>query len=108
MIERREYGEGTYLTMEYPRGVYRGGRVLCSDGRVRNLKRIASTADTFYSVPASVTVSGRTVAGYVTVETRDGWTVETEGDPAVAKFIAYSYGANGSLLPAGSYIEGGE
>lgn len=100
-LERRKYSHGTYLTVEYPWGVYHGGRVMCSDGRVRALKRIATTADTFFSVPASVAVRGRTVAGYVTVECVSGSSVETDDDPAVAKFVAVTYGRNHDALPDG-------
>jgi hypothetical protein len=65
--------------------------VLCTDGKIRKVKRISSTADTFFSVPASVEVrvhrKRHTVAGYVTMDD-DG-----------VRFIAYSYGKNGHLLP---------
>jgi hypothetical protein len=78
---------------------------MCSDGRVRTLKRIAPTADTFFSIPASVTVDNRTVAGSVTVETVAGSSVATDDDPAVAKFVAYTYRRNGDALPAGLWRE---
>jgi hypothetical protein len=109
MRDIRNYGAGTFLEVDYPWGVYVRGAALCSDGRVRRLKRIASTADTFFSVPAAVTVKGRTVSGYVTVETAQGWSTESADDPAVVKFVAYSYGRNGHLLEglkwAGSIFE---
>ena len=98
-IDTRHFGEGTWLRQSYPWGLYVSGRAMCSDGKVRALARIAQTADTFFSVPAAVKVQGRTVAGYITVETADGLTTETPGDPAVVKFIAYSYRRNGDLLP---------
>jgi hypothetical protein len=103
MIERRNYGAGTSLVQSFPWGLFHGGRVMCSDGAVRSLKRIAETADTFFSIPAAVTVKGRTVAGYVTFETADGSSVATPDDPMVAKFIAYTYGKNGALLPHGAW-----
>ena len=106
---RREYARGTYLDQAFPWGLFIGGRVLCSDGKVRALKRIASTADTFFSIPASVEVrrDGRrwTVAGYVTVETLAGYSTDSEADPAVAKFIAVEYGKNRETLPRGTYRE---
>ncbi len=102
-IDRRTYAEGTYLTQSYPWGMYVSGRAMCSDGVARQLKRIASTADTFFSVPASVTVHGRTVAGYVTVECASGSSVETDDDPSMVKFVAYTYGKNGDVLPRGAY-----
>lgn len=97
-IERRNYAKGTSLISSYPWGFYRGGRALCPDGKVRALKRIAETADTFFSVPASVTYRGKTIAGYVTVECLDGSSVPTEDDPGVVRFIPYSYRRNGDLF----------
>lgn len=97
--QRRDYAQGTCLVQRFPFGFYVAGRALCSDGRLRALKRIAETADTFFSVPAAVTVKGRTVAGYVTVKTVSGSDVTTPEDPAVVRFVAYTYGRNGHLLP---------
>jgi hypothetical protein len=73
--------------------------VECADGKVRTLARIAGTADTFFSVPAAVKVSGRTVAGYVTFETVEGWSTETDGDPRIARFVAYKNRKHHALLP---------
>lgn len=98
MRERRNYALGTSLTQDFPWGLYVAGRVLCIDGKVRATKRIASTADTFFSVPAAVVVKGRTVSGYVTTSTVSGSSVVTDDDPMVARFIAYTYGKNGHLL----------
>lgn len=79
--ERREYDRGTYVDVRYPWGLFVGGRVYCGDGKVRKLKRIAQTADTFFSVPASVNVGKITVSGYITfceVIDKTSWkTVET-------------------------------
>lgn len=103
---KREYALGTYLGMDdSPFSGYINGRAICSDGRVRNLKRIAFTADTFFSVPASVTVKGKTVAGYVLVETCEGWTTPSDDDPAVVKFRAYIYRKNHEILPTGDWNE---
>ncbi len=96
--EKQEYGNDTHLMVRYPWGGFHGGRALCADGKVRALKRISTTADTFYSVPASVAVNGKTVSGYVTVQTMRGFSTATDDDPAVVKFYAYEYGANGHLL----------
>lgn len=84
-----KYGKGTSITQQFPWGTYDRAQVLCSDGKVRATTRIAETADTFFSVPASVKVSGKTVAGYLTIE--DG----------VVMFVAYTYRKNGGLLPDG-------
>jgi len=98
-VQRNNYADGTSLVQSSPWGLFHGGRALCTDGKVRSLARIATTADTFYSVPAAVKVKGRTVSGYVTVECRSGSSVPTDDDPAVVRFVAYSYGRNGHLLP---------
>lgn len=98
-----KYAHGTELVTRQPWGVFVSGRALCSDGRVRALARIAATADTFFSVPAAVKVKGKTVAGYVTVETQDGWTTVTETDPAVVKFVAYQNAKNANLLPGSAF-----
>lgn len=82
---------------------YVKGRAVCSDGTVRAVRFGAGIADTFFSVPCSVKVAGRTVSGYVTVETVEGWTTETDGDPACVKFIAYTYGKNADALPRGAW-----
>ncbi len=101
-MERRDYAQGTYLTVRYPFATFVGGSALCKDGKVRTLKRISESADTFFSVPASVEVrqNGKrfTVAGYVSVDTVSGSSVETEDDPAIVRFHAYRYGKNGDKV----------
>lgn len=99
MIETRKFAEGTSTLQEMPWGVYRGGKALCSDGRVRRLSRIAPTADTVYSVPAAVQIGHKraSVAGFVTVACPSGLSTETAHDRAVATFVAH--GKNAALLP---------
>jgi hypothetical protein len=99
-INTRLYAHGTELTQSHPWGFYLSGRAMCADGIVRAV-RLASTANTFYSVPASVQVRGKTVSGYITVETAHGYSTETDDDPAVIKFGATYYGRNAEMLPAG-------
>lgn len=78
-----------------------GGRALCEDGKVRAVRfPRGGHADTFFSVPAVVTVKGKTVSGFVSVSTVAGYDTATEGDPAVVRFTAYRYGRNGYLIPA--------
>jgi hypothetical protein len=59
----------TRVSQTYPWGLYtrNGHRVLCSDGVVRAAS-MAPTADTFFSIPASVRIKGKTISGYVTTE----------------------------------------
>ena len=60
--------------------------VLCSDGRRRHA-RITTEPNTFFSIPASVKVHGKTVSGFITTENDD------------IHFTAYSNRKNGDLLP---------
>lgn len=109
-MSRRQYALGTYLETVGPWDVFDKGRALCSDGKVRTLKRIAQTADTWFSVPASVEVKGKTISGYISTETIEGSSVvATDDNPAIVKFSAYTYGKNGDVLPEGmstmAYLE---
>lgn len=101
-----EYGYGTRLELEpgpFACAFVRG-RAMCSDGVVRAVRFPGGgIADTFFSVPAAVDVRGRRVSGFVTVETAEGSSTETEGDPAVVKFHAYTYRRNADVLPAGTW-----
>ena len=99
----QEYARGTSITMTQPWGVYVTAKAMCSDGKVRKVSRIAQTADSFDSVPASVRVNGKHIAGFITVETEKGFTVDMPDDPAIVKFYAYSYLKNGMVLPEGAW-----
>lgn len=70
-----------------PWGIYarNGHRLLCADGKIRAAE-LAETADTFFSVPASVRVNGRRVSGYMTTETVDGLSI---GAPDVYVFRSH-------------------
>ena len=105
--ERRQYGRGTYLEVGGIWNTYIGGRAMCSDGVVRTVSRINPAADTFFSVPASVQVKGKTVRGYVTISdwALDAGAGDFETEEPYVAFIAYSYRKNGHLLP--SRREGG-
>lgn len=78
-----------------PRKVY---NVICADGVQRTATCSPYGADTFFSIPARVSARGKTVSGYVTRETLQGWSTETEDDPAVWKFVAYTYGKNAGRI----------
>lgn len=66
---------------------YKATDVLCSDGRYRTA-RTAGQADTFFSLPARVSVRGKTVSGFL-----------HHNSAGVLRFTAYSYRRNGHLLP---------
>lgn len=100
----RTYSHGTHLRQQLPWGTYLSGRALCPDGRVRALARIAQTADTFFSVPAAVKVAGRTVTGFVTVETLEGFSTPTDDDPAVVKFFPVKTGRNARIFDALGFV----
>lgn len=72
--------------------------VICPDGSQRSAYLSPLGADTFFSIPARVYVRGLTVAGYVTSETLEGFSVETVGDPSVWKFVPYTYRKNGNAF----------
>lgn len=96
--EKRIYADGTYTIVQMPFSIYLGARVLCPDGRVRKTKRIAATADTFFSVPCAVAVKGKTVAGFLTVTTREGLSTATGSDPALVEFHPYKYRKNAAAF----------
>lgn len=64
---------------------------VCSDGRPR-YARITGQPDTFFSIPAAVKVKGKTVTGFVSINTSCG---KDEG----YIFHANQFGKNGALLP---------
>jgi hypothetical protein len=78
-----------------PRKVY---NVLCADGVQRTATCSSRGADTFFSIPARVRANGKTVSGYVTRETLQGFSTESPEDPAVWKFVAYRYGKNANAI----------
>ena len=59
----------TFTKQSMPWGLYakNGSRLLCSDGVIRAAE-LAETADTFFSVPASIRIKGKRVTGYYTGE----------------------------------------
>lgn len=74
----------------------------CEDGKVRRVRpSYDGIADTFFSVPATVSVwvpyekRNVSVSGYLTTYRKDGSSV---GDPDGLKFVAYAYGKNGHYL----------
>lgn len=97
-----QHSQGTFLELE--RGPFAcgfaAGRALCPDGVVRAVRFTDGIADTFFSVPCRVQAYGKTVAGYVTVETVDGFTTPTDDDPAIVRFFPYTYRANHAVFAA--------
>jgi hypothetical protein len=96
--QKYEYAKGTHLVRTNAWGLTVSGAAECPDGKVRKLKRISSTPDTFFSIPAAVRVNGKTVAGYVTIETVAGNTVRFDNDPEIVRFIPYTYRKNGRVF----------
>ena len=80
-------------------------RVLCSDGRTR-IATATAEPDTMETVPARVSVRGRTVSGHVyhrgNLDYRTpGWPAYADDDPTpLYRFAAYTYRRNGAMLPA--------
>jgi hypothetical protein len=98
-LRKHEYADGTYLLARPDGwGGWVGGAAMCDDGKVRILKRIASQPDTMFSIPAAVSAYGTTVTGFVTHETREGYSTPTESDPLIVRFIAYTYRRNWRMM----------
>lgn len=57
----------------------------CEDGIVRRVKVLE--ADTFFTRPASVTIKGRYVKGFVTAKTLTRGEVALDDDPALWQFV---------------------
>lgn len=89
-----KYARGTEWTRRYPWGINVSARAECPDGIVRRVARIAATADTFFSTPAAVKAYGKTVAGYLTIETVSGLSTPIESDPAIVRFVPFKYRKN--------------
>lgn len=85
--QKRSLGQ-TYVSQSAPWGLYarNGHRLLCADGKIR-AATLAATADTFFSVPASVRVHGKSISGFMSTATRDGLSV---GAPDVYVFHAHT------------------
>lgn len=83
------YANGTYIHYT----MIRSARAICPDGRIRRTKRISQTSDTFFSIPASMTVKGKTVAGYITVET-----IASRRCQVIVKFVPYLHRTNGRIF----------
>jgi hypothetical protein len=86
----------------YPSGSLRDSRrkarALCPDGKVRAC--VVGLPDTFFSIPARMKANGKTVTGFVTVETLEGFSTATAEDPHVVKFVPYKYRRNAGAFGA--------
>ena len=89
-----KYDRGTEIIVTYPWGHMLAARALCPDGKVRKTSWMAITADTYFSHPASVKVKGRTVSGYISVDS----SFLFDGDEVVL-FTPHRYGKNADALP---------
>jgi hypothetical protein len=64
----------TFVKQTGPWGLFArcGHRLMCSDGKIRAAE-LASSGDTFFSVPARIRINGKTITGYYTVDTDSNW-----------------------------------
>ena len=92
---------GTEWTRQYPWGLNVFARAECPDGIVRRVARIAATANTFFSTRAAVKAYGKTVAGYLTIETVSGLSTATDADPAIVRFVPFLYCKNHNVFAKG-------
>jgi hypothetical protein len=97
-ITKTDMGAGTSISREYPWGTTVTARALCSDGKLRTCYNIQE-ADTFFSIPCNVEVHGKPIKGYITFNTRDGFSTHTDDDPMQVEFRHYTYSDNWGLLP---------
>jgi len=83
----------THLSRSYPWGLHprNGHRLLCADGVVRSAE-LAQTADTFFSIPASVRINGKRVSGYALTEKDSRWTKEV--------YVVRHHDGQDAFLPA--------
>lgn len=70
---------------------YKAINVMCDDG-IRRTCKTASEPDTFFSLPASCQVKGKTVTGFVMSYT-------TEDGSSDLRFCAYQYRKNAQVIP---------
>jgi hypothetical protein len=74
---------------------YKAERVLCGDG-VRRTVRVREP-DTYFSLPGTVKVRGKSVSGFVSFSK---YVDEERGDEvSVLTFTPYKYGKNADVLP---------
>ena len=74
---------------------------VCSDNHVRRV-HVTGEPDTWFSLPARVTVAKKTVTGFLTTDE------ESTGDPErpyvqVWRFAAYGYRKNTNVLPPNDF-----
>lgn len=79
-----------------PYGIpYKCERVLCGDG-IRRTVRVREP-DTFFSLPGTVKVRGKSISGFVSFTPYQD--AETGDVVGVLTFTPYKYGKNGDVLP---------
>ena len=103
-MSRTDYAQGTFLTLQdgpFACG-FVAGRALCPDGKVRTVRFYDGIANTFFSVPCRVSAKAKTVSGFITVETVQGFSTPTDDDPSIVRFVPYRYGKNAFVFDAPS------
>lgn len=93
----------TFTKQILPWGLYNrtGHRLLCSDGEIRAAE-LAPTANTFFSVPASIRINGKRISGYMTAEEQRWIQGEKEREPFLTcySFRHHTEQKNPHNLPA--------
>ena len=64
----------THVSRSYPWGLHprNGHRLLCADGVIRAAEMV-ETADTYFSIPASIRINGKRISGYASCERDSKW-----------------------------------
>lgn len=97
-IHTNQYAHGTSVTQSFPFGYYLSARAMCPDGVVRAVN-VATTADSFFSVPASVQFRGTRVSGFITIDNAPTDASRDTRTHAIVRFSPNACGRNAHLLP---------
>lgn len=103
-MSRRNYARETFIdTADGPfMGNMVRARAMCIDGVVRAVRpSFDGIADSFFSIPATCTIKGKAVSGFITFATeRSGLSTEIEGDMTQVEFHANLGRANSYVIDA--------
>ena len=88
---RYDHDQGTHIHIDTSNR-YTKGKALCSDGKVRSFA-ISGYADSFFSIPARMTIKNKTVTGFVHIGT------DVYGTPADKTLYFTATGKNAGMLP---------
>ena len=77
MFNLRNYAKGTWVETFGPFATFTRTKDVCPDGAAR-VVRLAATADSYFSVPASLSYRGKTVSGFICWASDSGLSTDRE------------------------------